>query len=234
MRHIVRRVFRGRDRALASTAAALLLAPLLGLGAAAPAQAATHDPILFVHGYGGDAWNWDDMRLDFIAAGWSADRLEAMSYNSVQSNEITAAEVRDEVDALRARTGAAKVDIVSHSMGAMNSRWYLKFLGGTDVVDDWVSIGGANGGTVFWAGCWAITACGELNPNGPFLTQLNSGDLTPGAVNYTAIWSECDEAITPNSRAQLAGATNWNAGCVGHVTLLNQDAVAVRVQQAVA
>jgi triacylglycerol esterase/lipase EstA (alpha/beta hydrolase family) len=51
------------------------------------------------------------------------------------------------VEALLKATGATKVDILAHSMGSLNSRWYIKFLGGETKVDDWVSFGGPNHGT---------------------------------------------------------------------------------------
>jgi len=62
--------------------------------------------------------------------------LRAISYNSAQSNAATAQEVSREVQELQAATGAAKVDIASHSMGGLSSRYYLKNLGGTANVDD--------------------------------------------------------------------------------------------------
>ncbi|MGW8762929.1 esterase/lipase family protein [Streptomyces sp. NPDC055815] len=221
-------------RTLTTVGASMAAAFALLGPTAPPAQAADRDPVLFVHGLDENASFYDDMIGDFVAAGWSPDRLHAISYNSWQSSAITAQEIADEVSALRARTGAAKVDIVAHSLGALNTRWYLKFLGGTSYVDDWVAIAGPNYGTYWAGGCLHHASCREAYPGSTFLDQLNSGDVTPGNVTYNTIWSSCDEVITPNSHAQLAGADNWHAGCVGHVTLLFQDAVAVRAQQVVA
>lgn len=39
------------------------------------------------------------------------------------------------VDQILAATGATKVDLVTHSMRALNTRYYLRNLGGTDAGD---------------------------------------------------------------------------------------------------
>ncbi|MEU6081469.1 triacylglycerol lipase [Streptomyces sp. NPDC047108] len=212
---------RGRTCSVVAAALALVLTPL----AAAPsAHADEPDPVLFVHGYKGGAWNWFDMKSDFEDAGYPADRLEAMSYDVFQSNVTTAEEIKAEVDALRARTGADKVDIVTHSMGGLGSRYYIKFLGGDQYVDDWVSLGGPNHGTSIAGLCsWAITSCKEMKADSDFLTELNSGDETPGDVNYGAFWSHCDEIINPDESTILSGATNSDIGCIEHAWLLVSD-----------
>ncbi|MFE7243008.1 esterase/lipase family protein [Streptomyces sp. NPDC057580] len=219
-------------RTLSRAGTALAAAFALLLSASPAAQADTRDPVLFVHGLGGQASNWDHMIDDFVAAGWSRDQLHAISYDSAKSSTLIAAEIKAEVDTLRARTGSAKVDIVTHSLGALNTRYYLKFLGGTSYVDDWVSMGGVNYGTYGALSC-LLDSCREAWPGSSFLNQLNGGDPSPGAVNYTAIWSSCDEAVNPDSFAQLEGATNWWAGCVGHESLKYSYAISVRTMQAV-
>ncbi|MFE6926131.1 esterase/lipase family protein [Nocardia sp. NPDC057663] len=125
----------------------------IGIATPQAAAAAVRDPILFVHGWQGSASNWDYMWGRFLAAGYSTEELARFSYDTSQSNENIALEVKAQVDALRAKTGAAKVDIITHSMGGLNSRWYLKKLEGLSFVDDWVSIGGPNHGTEVAWGC---------------------------------------------------------------------------------
>src|SRR5690349_4645642 len=106
-----------------------------------------HDPILFVHGYGGNAANWDNMKSRFIADGWQDVELYAYTYSFLASNASTASEIKNQVDDIIRKTGASKVDIISHSMGSVSSRYYLKNLAGTSKVDAWVSLGGPNHGT---------------------------------------------------------------------------------------
>ncbi|HEY8490833.1 MAG TPA: triacylglycerol lipase [Dehalococcoidia bacterium] len=186
---------------------------------------ATHvDPILFVHGFSGSASNWDTMISRFRSDGWESDRLFAITYDSSRSNAEIAQTVKNAVDQIRAQTGAAKVDIITHSMGGLSSRYYLKFLGGQDVVDEWVSLGGPNHGTTSAYFCSTIS-CVEMRPGSSFLTNLNAGDETPGAVRYGTWWSPCDTVINPDDSVILSGATNTRTGCIGHISLLTDAAV---------
>ncbi|HEX7290898.1 MAG TPA: triacylglycerol lipase [Conexibacter sp.] len=202
-------------------AVALATVALLVPGAAG---AVAHDPILFVHGWSGSESNWNTMISNFSREGWTREELNNWRYNTSQSNVTTATEVATKVDAILRATGASKVDIVAHSMGSLNTRYYLKNLGGTEKVDDWVSLGGPNHGTTVASFCFEAS-CVEMRPGSTFLRELNATDETPGAVNYGTWWSSCDEFINPDESVLLTGATNTEAGCVGHIALLSNSAV---------
>jgi triacylglycerol lipase len=196
---------------------------------AVPARAAERDPVIFVHGYTGSGSNWNTMVSRFRAAGYAASELDAWTYNFRQSNQATAADLSAEVDRVLARTGATKVDIVSHSMGGLSSRWYLKFLGGTAKVDDWVSLGGPNHGTSSANFCFD-RSCFDMRAGSSFLTTLNAGDESPGAVGYGTFWSACDGVIIPATSTIVSGATNTQIGCVSHLSLLTNADLATRVR----
>ena len=207
------------------TAFATAIALCLSGAALVPASSMALDPILFVHGWSGNSSNWSTMKSRFEADGYPASYLVAYSYNTSNSNKTSAAnEVKPRVESLLASTGAAKVDIVAHSMGSLNSRWYIKFLGGESKVDEWVSLGGPNHGTSTANFCFS-TACSEMRAGSTFLNELNAGDETPGAVNYGTFWSSCDEIINPDSSVLLSGATNTATGCVGHLALLTNESI---------
>lgn len=189
------------------------------------ASAAAQDPILFVHGWNSSESVWDDMVANFEADGWSASELRAWSYTTSQSNVDTADEVSAEVDDLLDKTGASEVDIITHSMGGLSSRHYLKNESGADgKVDEWVSLGGPNHGTTTANWCFQ-TSCVEMRPGSTFLTNLNSGDETPGAVNYGTWWSPCDSIINPDESVILDGATNTETACIGHSALYSDSTV---------
>lgn len=197
---------------LAATVIALLV----------PTAAQAHDPILFVHGWSesGSIWNTDISR--FQADGWTAAELNNWTYNTSQSNATTAAQLSTLVNSILSSTGASKVDLITHSMGALSTRYYIKHLGGDAKVDDWVSLGGPNHGTST-ANLCPSQACIEMRPGSAFLADLNAGDETPGAVNYGTWASPCDSVVP--SGVALSGATNTTTACISHTQLYSDATV---------
>jgi triacylglycerol lipase len=112
-------------------------------------------------------------------------------------------------------------------MGALNTRYYLKNLGGTAKVDDWVSLGGPNHGTNTANFCTS-QACIEMRPGSTFLNNLNATDETPGSVNYGTWASPCD-SIVPSGVA-LSGATNTTTACISHTELYSDATVYAQVR----
>lgn len=235
---------RNRSTLLAGSAVFAVAATFAGAVAAAPPSSAakpvrttttapapttsttaapvTRDPILFVHGWNSSGSTWTTMIGRFQADGYTNAQLNNWSYNYSQSNATTASEIATKVDQILAATGASKVDIVTHSMGGLSSRYFLKFLGGDAKVDEWVSLGGPNHGTDTANFCFS-TACSEMRIGSSYLANLNAGDETPGSVNYRTWWSACDTVINPDSSVSLSGATNTQTACISHSDL-HQDA----------
>jgi triacylglycerol lipase len=216
-------------------AVVLVLAALSGAAPEGASAQAAQDPIVFVHGWNSSSSAWNTMIDRFVAAGVPRNRMLAITYNSNQSNGTIANQVRDAVASLRASTGAARVDIVTHSMGGLSGRYYLKNLGGTAVVDEWVSLGGPNHGTNFAYACYPFSAgCRDMIPGSSFLDALNATDETPGSVRYGTFWSSCDEVINPDSSVLLSGATNTGVGCLGHSALRTDAGVFTQVRNFIA
>lgn len=203
-------------------ATAALLAPTA-------ATAVARDPILFVHGWSENESVWTTMISNFSREGWTAAELNNWRYNTSQSNVTTAREVSTKVAEILRRTGAAKVDLITHSMGGLNTRYYLKNLSGAGSVDDWVSLGGPNHGTSTANFCFS-TACTEMRIESRFLLALNESDETPGTTNYGTFWSSCDEIVNPDESVLLSGATNTEIGCVGHIAMTSNSTVFGRVR----
>jgi triacylglycerol lipase len=205
----------------------------LCIAAAVPATASAQDPILFVHGWSESASLWNTMIANFEKDGYPKSYLSAYSYNTSQSNKIDAEkEVKSHVESLLKTTGASKVDIISHSMGSLNTRWYIKFIaGGQEKVDDWVSLGGPNHGTETANLCSFQVACQEMQIGSKFLSELNAEDETPGVVNYGTWWSPCDEIINPDSSVALTGATNTKTACLSHTALTTDKTVYEQVRE---
>jgi triacylglycerol lipase len=190
------------------------------------------DPILFVHGWHGDAGSFSTMAGRFAASGWPQYWLKTWTYtDSEQSNVAIAQLVASKVTELLQATGKSKVDIITHSMGGLSGRYYLKSLGGTSKVEDFVSLGGPNHGTTVaeigpnFCVSWA---CVEMRPGSTFLTNLNSGDETPGSVRYMTARSLCDPFIDPDDSVILSGAAKnlaWTpaTACINSHFDLHED-----------
>ena len=175
-------------------------------------------PILFVHGWNSSGSVWSTMISNFKKDGWTDAQLVNWSYNTSQSNATTAEQIRVKVDSILLATGATKVDVITHSMGGLSSRYYSKNLGGDAKIDAWVSLGGPNHGTTTAYGCFQ-TSCVEMRPGSTFLTNLNATDETPGAPRYATWWSACDTVIEPDNSTLLEGATNTQTACLSHSDL---------------
>jgi triacylglycerol lipase len=156
---------------------------------AADGRRVRHDPVLLVHGFDGSSESWHVMERRLRAAGYRAQEIRAVSYDSHASNVDAAHVIAQAVDQLRAENDVSRVDVVSHSMGAIASRVFVEELGGAPKVDAWVSLAGVNTGTVWAYGCALIESCREMMPGSPLLDLL-AHEFTPeGDVRFATWWS---------------------------------------------
>ncbi|MFG1658862.1 lipase family alpha/beta hydrolase [Micromonospora chersina] len=229
---------------LAATAAVIaLLVPATAAHAEPTSAAATTstaeaaavaNPVVVVGGLIGISIAYEPIAARLRADGYrvSIYQLPNLGFGDIRES---ARALSSYVDQVRAATGAAKVDLVTHSEGGLVSRWYVKFLGGADKVDRYVSLGSPQQGTYVaniinflgLGSCAGIVACQQMSMGSSFLTDLNAGDDTPGAVRWTTVRTWQDELVRPVDNAALAdGATNVlvQAWCplriVGHLGLV--------------
>lgn len=196
-----------------------------GFAVAAP------DPIIFVHGYTASTTTWKTMISRFKTDGYT--QLVDWTYGAGQPNATTAQQLAVKVDSVLRATGASKVDIITHSMGALSARYYVRNLGGNGKVDAVVSLGGPNHGTQTALLC-SQASCLEMRVGSTFLKNLNSSDETWGTPRYATWWSKCDEVIIPQSSTALTGATNTQTSCLRHNDLHENATVYGQVKAFVA
>jgi triacylglycerol lipase len=211
---------------------AVLIAVVTALVAipAAPALAAPGTPVVFVHGYTGSASNWTTAISLFRAGGYSSSELFAYEYNSYGNNIQNAQGLATYVSQVRSRTGAAKVDIVNHSMGGLVTQWYVKQLGGAQYVNHVASLAGANHGTTSAGACLIYVTCQQMYPGSSFINTLSAGDETPGPTAYATWYSPCDGVIIPYTSTTLSGATNNYVLCETHIGYLTDTSVLTAVR----
>src|SRR3954447_20177355 len=191
--------------------AALAFPATASAGTACKPTPAHPEPVVLVHGTFGDSSNWALDRVQLAAAGYCTF---AIDYGNRGTGEISASarQLATFVDGVLARTGASKVHIVGHSQGGMMPRYYVKNLGGADKDDDLIGLAPSNHGTTLpLAGASdprLCAACRQQAAGSDFITALNAGDETPGAVDYTVVETKYDEVVTPYTSAFLDSATN--------------------------
>jgi triacylglycerol lipase len=207
---------------------ALVAVTLVGGPAAAartPTSSGRPDPVLLVHGFRGSSGDWHGLEAILRARGYRASEISAIDYDRDASNVDIAHQIARAVTALQQRTGARRVDLVSHSMGAISSRYYVERLGGAANVDAWVSLAGVNRGTLWAYGCFVLTPCREMVPTSSVLAGINDGFRAGAPPRFGAWWSPCDEAIVPQANAELPGAHNVETPCLGHTAVRTDPGV---------
>ncbi|QHS11289.1 triacylglycerol lipase [Sinimarinibacterium sp. NLF-5-8] len=132
--------------------------------------------------------------------------------------QISAEYVVNALRRMHARTGQ-KVAMIGHSQGASMPRWALRFWpSARAAVDDFVLHAGPNHGVLLGnVTQWTQVLGGlRLLPEGVyqfgidanFTRAVNTVDETPGAVDYTAIYTQFDELVQPTNPIPTA-ALDW-------------------------
>lgn len=115
-----------------------------------------HDPVIFVHGCAppiddnqAESEFFSDMADYFRSRGYRDEDLAPFVLPGVNcpSNIDWALAIGDFVEQVRAATGARRVDIVAHSMGAVATRLYI-LEGGYRDVEHFASVAGVNHGSL--------------------------------------------------------------------------------------
>lgn len=120
---------------------------------------------------------------------------------------------------LQEKTGAKQIEVIGHSMGGLVLRYYIKRLGGDKVASHYISFGTPQHGTVIGK-LWPCTSTNQMLPGSDFLTDLNAGDETPGAVKYTSIRTNTDEIVLSETSPILEGASNHLVPYAEHLELV--------------
>jgi pimeloyl-ACP methyl ester carboxylesterase len=113
-------------------------------------------PILLIHGYNEYPSIWDSWRGWLRADNFSNVYSITFQDDKCGSVEAHAAELNNTVNGILRNTGGEKVNIVAHSKGGLDARWYLAH-SGIDKVANLIMIGTPNSGSP--AAVWDISGC---------------------------------------------------------------------------
>jgi triacylglycerol lipase len=160
----------------------------------------------------------------------SKDEVKMPGYQpgGLRTMQSSARELKHFIGRVRRSTGAEKVDIVGHSEGSIMPSWYVRFLGGGRVVDDYVGM------TTLWEGTNTgglatlnqvatqlglapsmkptidrfCSSCRQFLQGSRFFARLHSRGITSRRVTYTSIVTKNDELVVPYTSGLLAPAKN--------------------------
>jgi pimeloyl-ACP methyl ester carboxylesterase len=207
-----------------------VLQPLerLFMGDPAPASArAERLPVLLVHGYACNR-----------AAGWALARalrrrgetvwaptLEPI-YGAIDTwvEPLAAA-----VDRLRTATGAERVVLVTHSMGGLAARAYLRAHGGAKI-GRLITLGAPHHGSAH-----ARLGMGEnarqMEPGSAWLVALAAADVGGLGVPFVSIFTHHDNFVAPQTSSAHPAARNLPLAGVGHLTMLFSSEVRTAIEK---
>ncbi|RRJ28020.1 lipase family alpha/beta hydrolase [Halocatena pleomorpha] len=216
-------------------AASVTAAGITGIGSAAPAS--DRSPVLMVHGFLDSRrtpwWDITTHRLQEI--GYTDDELYLLRLGAlgttVDSPTVYAEEVTAKLQSMSTDHGS-DVDIIAHSMGGLDSRWAIEKMGADQYVDSLITLGTPHQGTYVAYLAYITPGGRDMIPGSDFLRELNDGQLAE-SVDYTALWSNFDELITPDEYAMLpspecesvSSARNVFIPYKGHIQLALDEAV---------
>lgn len=164
-------------------------------------------PILMVHGFldsGVTPW-WDITTHRLKEIGYAEEQLHLLSLGAlattVDSPKVYAEEVTTKLRSISTEH-ESDVDIIAHSMGGLDSRWAIEKMGVDQYVDSLITLGTPHQGTYVAYLAYITPGGRDMIPGSDFLQELNDGQIAEN-VEYTAIWSNFDELITPDEYAML-------------------------------
>ena len=175
---------------------------LVGLAWSAAAGSEPPDyartPVLFVHGHGLSSADWRPLIEHLTQIGYPREYLYGVDIvpNTMANVPAATSVIAPAADSLLARAKTAaqragyrgevprRLDIVSHSMGAVSSRWYAAKLR-PDLVRTWIGLAGANHGSQ--AACaFRDEASREMCP--PFATNARTHGVLVALNGTDGAW----------------------------------------------
>ncbi len=194
-------------------------------------SAAHPNPVVLFHGLSNDTITWNTLAPVLNAAGFCVFTTTYGTgplgpIGAITPVEESAAQMGAFIDRVLTVTGAAKVDIVGHSMGGAVPFYYLNHLGGIPKIDDYVAMGAPLHGTTL-SGIQSMftglleqpavdalitSRCGpcQVSYGSPFLSTLNPDPAIAPDIRFTTIVTRYDEIATPYSTGMLDGPNVHN------------------------
>jgi pimeloyl-ACP methyl ester carboxylesterase len=184
-------------------------------------------PVVFVHGFL-DAWHmpwWGKMEKHLKSIGLLPGKVYAVNKGSLPG--LTVGSPRDYAELVEEKVEEVydrhdeRVNLLGHSMGGLDSRWYVEQLGGEDYVDTLVTLGTPHRGTLLSRYAFFTPGGRDMTMSSDLIRTLKRDGVADG-VEYVAGWSPTDELVKPSRSAKLPeeeNVTNINVGPFSHFEL---------------
>jgi len=200
------------------TAVYAALQPFVGflMGDGRPPRAAgARLPVLLVHGYVCNRGFWWVFSRALEARG---ETVWAVTFEPVYGAIDSLVDpLAARIDELLAATAAQQVVLVTHSMGGLVARAYLRDHGAAKVAR-LVTLGGPHHGSVH-AYLGAGVNARQMEPGSPWLEALARSEAQGFDVPFTSIFSHHDNFVAPQTSSVHPAAQNIGLAAIGHVSL---------------
>jgi triacylglycerol esterase/lipase EstA (alpha/beta hydrolase family) len=207
--------------------------PLMGLHRLLihdPVPAPAERPVILIHGVLVNDGVWFLMRR-FLARSGVAP-VYTMNYGPPLADiELFAEQLHTRIEQVRSVTGADRVVLVSHSMGGLVARAYLRRFGSQRVAR-LISIGAPHHGSVL-AYTFPGRCLAQMHPGHPWLVELNRDEGGAAPMPITSIWSRHDSMVAPQASSVLGNAENIALVGIAHNALLGDRRVMELVLSAI-
>jgi triacylglycerol lipase len=167
--------------------------------------------ILMQHGYVNNGAVWFFTARALEAKGYRVFTIDQPAFAPI---DLMGERLAARVDEVLARTDAAQLTLVAHSMGGLVCRAYLRSHGGEKVAQ-LITMGTPHHGTFH-----------ALFANGPNGAQMRLSNTWLAALNQTRVlvpfksfYSLHDTIIAPQDSSVMAEATNVELHAIGHVSM---------------
>jgi len=177
-------------------------------------------PILFVHGWSSASHAFLFIYLALKRRGFK--NMYFMTYRPIFADaRKLAGQVAEKIDFVREKTGASRINVISHSMGGVLTRYAIKNGGADGKVETLIALGGPHMGSRAAAFIPLGKNTLQMAYKSSFMTDLADDGMTCGDTRYVSIYSDFDNFIIPQDSARMTeDAENINVPFHGHVHLL--------------
>ena len=189
-----------------------------------PAPARMDTPVLLLHGVLCNAGVFARMSRYLRRSGISG--VYRLSYGPpLASIEDFADQLARKIDAVLGTTGAGSVMVISHSMGGLVVRAYIRRHGAAKLARV-LTIGAPHHGSMH---AWLMfgTSLAQLRPGNPWLAALNR-ERIDASLRFVSLWSWHDSMVAPQTSSELPGAVDMATVGIGHNALLGDAEVLER------